>query len=198
MEMITRFNAISMWVAHTILVPTRYRVRAKRFEKLIRIAAELQRINNFQTLMAFLGGMNNAAISRLKFTKVAIGKRAMQKLLDLETLMNMESSYARYREVLHASNPPIIPYLGVYLGDLTFIEDGNPDFHDDTLINFSKRRLLFKTVSEIERYQAKRPDVKADLTLSQLLYSIPTFSEATLYDLSLKREPRGATKETIS
>ena len=33
-----------------------------------------------------------------------------------------------YRQCLGAATPPCIPYLGVYLTDLTFLEEGNPDF----------------------------------------------------------------------
>ena len=31
------------------------------------------------------------------------------------------------RDFIHSANPPCVPYLGVYLTDLTFIEDGIPD-----------------------------------------------------------------------
>jgi hypothetical protein len=54
--------------------------------------------------------------------------------------------------VLSQSAPPCIPYLGVHLSDLTFIEDGNPDTIRG-LINFTKRRFLFRVISEISRYQ---------------------------------------------
>jgi son of sevenless-like protein len=32
-----------------------------------------------------------------------------------------------YRKTLAQAAQPCVPYLGVYLTDLTFIEDGNPD-----------------------------------------------------------------------
>jgi len=196
MEMINRFNAFSMWVAFLIVEPARVRQRAKRFEKLIAIAEHLLKANNFQTLMAFLGGMNNSSISRLKFTASAMSKRALQKLQDIEKLMNMESSYAKYREALHAADPPIIPYLGVYLADLTFIEDGNPDTIDG-LIHFSKRQLLYKVVSEIQQYQNKRPSVPEDQTICQLFTELPLYTEKELYSMSLDREPRGSSRKDI-
>ncbi len=33
----------------------------------------------------------------------------------------------RYRELMHSLKPPLVPYIGVALSDLTFAEDGNPD-----------------------------------------------------------------------
>ena len=37
---------------------------------------------------------------------------------------------------------PCVPYIGIYLSDLTFIEDGNPEFLDENLINFQKQEVI--------------------------------------------------------
>ena len=39
-----------------------------------------------------------------------------------------------------------MPYLGFYLTDLAFIEDGTPNVTDDDLINFSKMRMVSRTL----------------------------------------------------
>lgn len=46
------------------------------------------------------------------------------------------------REALHRVDPPCIPYLGAYLSDLSFIEEGTPDFTQDGLLNFAKMRMV--------------------------------------------------------
>ncbi len=44
----------------------------------------------------------------------------------------------------------------MYLKDLTFIEDGNPDIITDfKLINFNKRTQLSKIILKIKEYQGK-------------------------------------------
>ncbi len=40
---------------------------------------------------------------------------------DLEQIMSSDSSFRAYRTRLAGSDPPCIPYLGVYLTDLTFV-----------------------------------------------------------------------------
>ena len=192
MKMVNRFNAMSSWVAFLILEPTRLANRIQRFEKLIRIAAELESLGNYHALMAFLSGMNNSSISRLSLTKNALHKRELQKLQELEALMNMESSYARYRKALLVAEPPIIPYLGVYLGDLTFVGDGNPDFIDE-LINFSKYRLFCDTIGKIPDYQMLNVQLEtiSHPDLHPALAILPLFPDQFLYNLSLQREPRG-------
>ena len=37
---------------------------------------------------------------------------------------------------------PAVPYVGVFLTDLTFICEGNPDFLHGGLINIHKRRQV--------------------------------------------------------
>jgi hypothetical protein len=57
-----------------------------------------------------------------------------------------EKNFTVLRDRMASAATPKIPYIGTSLADLTFIEDGNPDYHDE-LINFTKRHLLFSTSS---------------------------------------------------
>lgn len=50
--------------------------------------------------MAFLGGFNNAAVTRLKFTKQLVPKKSLDTLADLERLMSVDGSYKSYRDAL--------------------------------------------------------------------------------------------------
>jgi hypothetical protein len=197
LSMIAHSNDVSLWIATLILEPARVKLRAKRFAKLIKVAEQLRTLNNFSMLMAFLAGFNNSSVSRLRFTKQLLPKRSTDVLAELEAVMSVEKSSQSYRAALHNSNPPCIPYLGTYLSDLTFIDEGNPDMLNG-LINMGKRMLTHRVISEIQRYQLIGYALKHVPTVSKFIKDIPSRDEKVfgpqLYDISMSREPRGAEK----
>lgn len=60
----------------------------------------------------------------------------------LQAVVCSDGRFRAMREALHRCDPPCIPYLGMYLTDLSFIEEGTPDFTPDGLLNFSKMRMV--------------------------------------------------------
>ena len=69
-----------------------------------------------------------------------------------------DNNFKILRERIAQSPPPKLPYLGTFLADLTFIEEGNPDYLDDAkiIINFAKRQLLSARISDVQIYQQQK------------------------------------------
>lgn len=90
----------------------------------------------------------------------------------------------------------------MYLADLTFIDDGNPD-RINGLVNFAKRRLDQTVISEIQLYQNEPYNLVDYTDLKNYLLQISDDAEALdviekrLYEQSLKVEPRGAERSAI-
>jgi RasGEF domain len=114
----------------------------------------------------------------------------VQDFDELRELMKTDRSYGDYRQELQDAPPPKIPYIGVYLSDLVFIEDGNKDVLQDQ-INFHKRFLIWKTLQEIALYQSERYRFPALEPLLTIVQSTPSLPERDLYALSLRCEVRG-------
>jgi hypothetical protein len=70
-----------------------------------------------------------------------------KKYEKIRTLMSRERSFAQYRNHLKTCSPPCMPYMGVYLTDLVFIDEGNPTFLENgNLVNFEKSYLVARVI----------------------------------------------------
>eukprot|EP01113_Clastostelium_recurvatum_P033165 TRINITY_DN4354_c0_g1_i1.p1 TRINITY_DN4354_c0_g1~~TRINITY_DN4354_c0_g1_i1.p1 ORF type:complete len:1180 (+),score=354.98 TRINITY_DN4354_c0_g1_i1:100-3639(+) len=127
LRMIQRTNAVALWVATSILWCQRLQERADTFTNAINVAQALRKMGNFNSTMAVISGLQLAAINRLKHTYEKVPARKQQVFNDLMELMSGRRSFKNYREALANHVPPAVPYIGVYLTDLTFIDDGNPN-----------------------------------------------------------------------
>lgn len=85
---------------------------------------------------------------------------------------------------------------GVYLTDLTFIEEGNPNYVGNR-INFAKQLYIFRVISVIQAYQKFPYNLTPVESIQQFWQSAAKKPENELYKLSLEREPRGATRNDI-
>jgi hypothetical protein len=76
---------------------------------------------------------------------VFISFQTKQTIEKLQNIVSSDGRFRNLRDALHRCDPPCIPYLGMYLTDLSFIEEGTPNFTEDGLLNFSKMRMVSKT-----------------------------------------------------
>lgn len=91
--------------------------------------------------------------------------------------------------------------LGVYLTDLTFIEDGMSSIIKKTdLINFSKRAKTAEVIREIQTYQNVSYPFKAVPELQDYILSMMQGAGDVheMYDRSLAVEPREREDEKIA
>jgi len=192
--MISRFNSISFWVAKMILTEEKLKQRVKIVIKVIKIAHTLFRLGSFNSLLAVLSGLNHSAVYRLKFTMEEIPSSLGDHVQKCNELFSSDKGYKNYRAHIHKINPPLIPYLGVYLTDLTFMEEGNSDTMGNNLINFKKREMIFSVIMEIQQYQHQAYIFDAQSRLIQYLADLPVIEntkaiDAELFEMSLLREP---------
>lgn len=144
-----------------------------------------------------------------------------------------EANYKAYRESIKCAEPPCLPYLGttstvtrisglshakvlfqsgVYLSDLTFIEEGNVNLFASAdeneagaIINFDKRRRVAAVIVDLINFQKKpfpfealpkvRELIEATLAATEREIANDGGRAATderLYQLSLDCEPRGS------
>ena len=147
--MTERFNNVSRWIVTSILSFKEPNERSKIITKFLDIAKHLRELNNFHGLNSIVGAFSSNGIFRLKKTWSLIPDQFQQYREYADLLAH---PYGELQKVLEITVPPCIPFLGMYLTHLTFIEQ-NPNTKSKegglTLINFKKRILYVNVISNI-------------------------------------------------
>ena len=95
--------------------------------------------------MEIISALHSSSTARMKQSWALIPEGLIEKLEVLNTLMSPNDNFKNYREALKNMNATCIPYLGLWLADLTFIDDGNPDvLEPEKLLNYEKTAMTAK------------------------------------------------------
>ncbi|KAI0402911.1 ras GEF [Xylaria palmicola] len=198
--LILHSNQMTNWVAEMILNQIDVKKRVIVIKHFVSIADKCRGLNNFSSLTSIISALGTAPIARLKRTWDQMPARTTAVLESMRRLMASTKNFGEYRESLHAANPPCIPFFGVYLTDLTFIEDGIPSIMKKTnMINFAKRAKTAEVIRDIQQYQNAPYALQAVPELQD--YILGNMSCAAdvheMYDRSLVVEPREREDEKI-
>ncbi|XP_077944860.1 ras-specific guanine nucleotide-releasing factor 2 isoform X3 [Gasterosteus aculeatus] len=185
------FNDMSNLVASQIMTHTDVGSRAGAIEKWLAVADICRCLNNYNGVLEITSALNRSAIYRLKKTWAKVCKQTKALMDRLQKTVSSEGRFKNLRETLKNCNPPCVPYLGMYLTDLAFIEEGTPNFTKEGLVNFSKMRMISHIIREIRQFQQAPYRIEHQPKVTQfLLDKTLVMDEDTLYELSLKIEPR--------
>eukprot|EP01125_Pyxidicula_operculata_P016055 TRINITY_DN5495_c0_g1_i1.p1 TRINITY_DN5495_c0_g1~~TRINITY_DN5495_c0_g1_i1.p1 ORF type:complete len:727 (-),score=173.17 TRINITY_DN5495_c0_g1_i1:93-2216(-) len=187
----SHFNDMSHWVQTEILTEIDLKYRVKVIQKFIDICDELMNLQNYNGALEIMSGLKSSSVFRLKKTFGSINKTSQATYERIVQKLTSDDNYKALRNLLHNLAPPCIPYLGMFLTDLTFIEDANKDNTPEGLINFGKRKMIASTISEIQRYQIQRYKLRPVTEIQQFLtQSNRIHDENLLYLFSRHIEPR--------
>ncbi|XP_032070315.1 ras-specific guanine nucleotide-releasing factor 2 [Thamnophis elegans] len=185
------FNDMSNLVASQIMNYTDISSRANTIEKWVAVADICRCLHNYNGVLEITSAFNRSAIYRLKKTWAKVSKQTKALMDKLQKIVSSEGRFKNLRETLKNCNPPSVPYLGMYLTDLAFIEEGTPNFTEEGLVNFSKMRMISHIIREIRQFQQASYRIEHQQKVTQyLLDKSLIIDEDTLYELSLKIEPR--------
>ncbi|KAH3762059.1 cell division control protein [Pelomyxa schiedti] len=188
--MIQHFNQISHWVVEEICSTDDFQDRVKIIERFIDLANCLSELQNYNGLMSVLSGFTNSSAFRLKKTWAAVGAPHTRALEAMRELTDNTKNFQTLRQKLQKIPPPCIPYLGIYLTDLTFIEEGNATFIEEK-VNFFKCRLQADVILRVQQFQQTPYCLVPSTPLATWIGTLGvSYSEDTCYKQSLKIEPR--------
>lgn len=155
---ITNFaNQLSAFVGDSILggdVPVK--TRRTLLKQWIKIAGKCYELNNFNSLLSIMSALQSVNILRLKKVWDLLSARYHNMFQELRQMLMPDKNFSNYRTKMRNQAPPCVPHLGLYLTDLTFIEEGNSKFKilaNAKVVNFDRYQRTTKLIGEIQKYQ---------------------------------------------
>ncbi|KAK3087482.1 hypothetical protein FSP39_006537 [Pinctada imbricata] len=192
-EFTEHFNKMSYWCRTQILTPEDAKDREKYLLKFIKIMRHLRKLSNFNSYLAILSAVDSAPIRRLDWPR-----QNLEALKEFCQLIDSSSSFRAYRQALAETEPPCIPYIGLILQDLTFINIGNQDYLLDGNINFAKRWQQFNILDNMRRFKKCNYQIQKNEKIINVFNNFDDYlSEDSLWQISEKIRPRGGAKKRI-
>ncbi|XP_021352661.1 rap guanine nucleotide exchange factor 1-like isoform X1 [Mizuhopecten yessoensis] len=190
-EFTEHFNKVSYWCRTQILIQEEAKEREKYLIKFIKIMRHLRKLSNFNSYLAILSAVDSAPIRRLEWQR-----QNLEALKEFCQLIDSSASFRAYRQALSETEPPCIPYIGLILQDLTFINIGNQDFLPDKNVNFAKRWQQFNILDSMRRFKKCNYECKRNEKIMSMFNNFEDYlSEESLWQISEKIKPRSVRKK---
>uniref|UniRef100_F1KRH4 Rap guanine nucleotide exchange factor 1 n=1 Tax=Ascaris suum TaxID=6253 RepID=F1KRH4_ASCSU len=187
------FNKVSYWVRTLVIQPSEQRLREKYLLKFVKIMKQLRSMGNYNSYLAILSALDSGPIRRLDWTK-----GALEMLKEHSAIMDSSHSFKNYRTLLAESRPPCLPYIGLVLQDLTFVNVGNSDYLSPdhcqgktNLLNYGKRWQQFAILDSVRRFKSWNYSIQRDDRILQFFGGFRNYlSEDDIWEISETIKPR--------
>lgn len=162
-------NQLSNYVTETICAPyLSLGQRVSRLKSWLRIALSCAYFRNFDSVAIIMASLQNHSIERLYPLWDSLDKKESTLFDYLVRIVHPNHNYKVYRTKLNSitrenqyskSPLPVVPFVNLYIQDLTFLDDGNPNFRDpysfrpNKLINVDKYIRMTKIIGNLQFFQ---------------------------------------------
>ncbi|KAI1294233.1 Ras-specific guanine nucleotide-releasing factor RalGPS1 [Halotydeus destructor] len=208
-----RFNQVSFWVVEEVLLYASRKMAASSSRSLSKMASTdgdtklrahvishfiktakrlLDDHNNLHSCYAIVSALNSLPIYRLSKTWLIVGKKDKAIFERLSKLFSDDRNFEELRRHLERLATPCIPYLGMYLRDLIYVDIVNPV----TPGSDTRAKKMAAIIDFIKQFQSSSYDyidindaILEYLSAERYIEELQKFLEDQNYRLSLELEP---------
>ncbi|ELP93199.1 guanine nucleotide exchange factor, putative [Entamoeba invadens IP1] len=189
------FNNFQNYFAHQILTENSAKIRAKIIENILIIANECFKLQNYDAVICIITLFSTSAICRLKKSFSFVSPEYAKISQRLNDFASPDERWKNYRnELKYAIHKPCVPYVGCFLGDILFTDDGLKSTTEEDGINFNKCKRMTAIAEEVSVLKQRVYCLSTNEVLQRyMLQAIveETTLESNRLDISKKLEPIG-------
>jgi len=125
------FNAITFWIIWELTYEPALKDRARVLLRFVEIAICCYEHRAYCSALEVLAAVNGSAVARLEATwremRSMARKEDLKRWDELVARLSFGQNYKAPLALLDNCEPPCVPYLGIFLTQLTKLEEGAPD-----------------------------------------------------------------------
>lgn len=196
-------NCLSEYVIESVLQPKiTHKHRLNIVKTWLKVSISCLYLRNFNSLASIITSLQSHLITRITKLNEDLSDKYKELYEYLSGIIHPNKNYTVYRSKLrnflgsNEYNIPTVPYFPLFLQDLTFISEGNPnhrkgnDFLNKKLINIDKYLKITRIIADIENlqvnYQSNHDSHPVNDSVDPNDYSIipvPSLQELILLEL---------------
>ncbi|KAK2952458.1 putative Ras-specific guanine nucleotide-releasing factor 2 [Blattamonas nauphoetae] len=193
-NLILHFNRMSLWISTCILTPPTPLLRAQVLEYFIALCSHFVELHNFVGVMEVVTGLQRMAIRRLAATWDLVSKPLRVEWQKMEELTDLRGRFRNLRKQMQSSPPPLVPYFGVFLTDLVYVNEAK-NVTPQGKVHLKKLDVEWKVIADIKKTAMQPYALHPVGELWGYLMKARGLDEDALLELSLKMEPREELRE---
>ncbi|CAG8439031.1 8346_t:CDS:10 [Ambispora gerdemannii] len=173
-EFIRRSNMISHWVAFEICKLKEVKMRKHMLQKFIEVAKYCRQMNNFQTSMTIILGLNSRSIRRLEETWANLANKHIITSQQIEKLLDTSKNMDYYRQALAKCRPPAINWqkLRLLIKNLYAIIGLHSETYKFTSTNTTITNSTFEDKEPMDSFPSPAPSITDSSTMLQSPFRI--------------------------
>ncbi|EJS44858.1 lte1p [Saccharomyces arboricola H-6] len=185
---ISRFNLTVDWIISEVILTKSSKMKRNVIQRFIHVADHCKKFQNFNTLMEIILALNSSVIQKFTDAWRLVEPGDLLTWEELKKIPSLDRNYSTIRSLLNSVNPLVgcVPFIVVYLSDLSANSEKKDWILEDNVVNYNKFDTNVQIVKNfIQRVQWSKFytfEVNHEL-LSKCVY-ISTLSQEEIKELS--------------